>query len=287
MPLVERMTVAGVGLIGGSFARAVRDAGLVGEVRGFGRTAANLAVAHERGLIDHIVTDEAEAADADVIVLAVPVQTCAVLAARFRRYARASTVLTDVASVKATLVDQLERVWGAARTIGAHPIAGGEESGAVAATPDLFQGRRCILTPTSRSDANALGLVRALWEGVGARVEEMTPEAHDAILARVSHLPHVLAYALVRALAGRSTAGRRILDYAGPGFLDATRIAASPAEIWRDIAVTNRRALGEALGEFRSVLDELARLIEAGDDAGLDRVLGAAADVRRGLGGKR
>jgi prephenate dehydrogenase len=128
--------------------------------------------------------------------------------------------------------------------------------------------------------------VRALWEGVGARVEEMTADTHDAILARVSHLPHVLAYALVRAVSGRSTDGRRLLDYAGTGFLDATRIAASPAEIWRDIALANRPALTAALQELRRVLDELVLLIETDDAIGLEAVLGAAADTRRALGSK-
>lgn len=286
MPLVERMTIAGVGLIGGSLAAAARRAGLVGEVLGFGRTAANLEVARARGLIDRIVTDDAAAADADVIVLAAPVETCGALAARFRNAARAGTVVTDVASVKGTLVDALEQVWpDPAQVVGAHPIAGSEASGAGAARADLFEGRRCILTPTPRTAPAALALVRALWEGVGARVEEMSPVTHDAILARVSHLPHVLAYALVAAVADGTTDGRRLLDYAGTGFLDATRIAASPAEVWRDIALTNRAALGEALGEFRVALDALARSIDAGDAAGLERVLAQAAAARRALGG--
>jgi prephenate dehydrogenase len=288
MPLVERMTIAGVGLIGGSLAAAARRAGLVGEVLGFGRTAANLAVARERGLVDRIVTDDAAAADVDLIVLATPVETCTALAERFRRHARASTVVTDVGSVKGTLVAALERVWrdGAGGVVGAHPIAGSEASGAAAAQVDLFRDRLCILTPTARTPPAALALVRTLWEGVGARVEEMSPETHDAILARVSHLPHVLAYALMRAVAGREAEGRRLLDYVGTGFLDVTRIAASPAEVWRDILLANRPALGAALAEMQVALDELVALVEAGDAAGLEAVLAAAARVRRGLGGR-
>jgi prephenate dehydrogenase len=286
MPLVERMTIAGVGLIGGSLAAAAREAGLVGEVLGFGRTARNLEVARERGLIDRIVTDDAAAADADVVVLATPVNTCATLAARFRPHARPRTILTDVGSVKASLVTALEGAWGGAAVVGAHPIAGSEASGAAAAQADLFRGRLCIVTPTPRTAPAALALVRALWEGVGARVEEMTPEAHDAILARVSHLPHVLAYALVRAVADGRSDGRRLLDYVGSGFLDATRIAASPAEVWRDIALANRPALAAALAEFRTALDELVRLVDAGDAGGLEAALAAAAAARRGLGGK-
>ena len=289
MPLVERMTVAGVGLIGGSLALAARDAGLVGEVLGFGRTAANLAIARERGIIDRIVTDDAAAADADLIVLAAPVDTCARLAERFRPHARPTTVVTDVGSVKGTLVAALERAWrdGPGGVVGAHPIAGSEASGAAAAQPDLFRDRLCILTPTPRTPAPALRLVRALWEGVGARIEEMAPETHDAILARVSHLPHLLAYALVRAVTDRRADGRRLLDYVGTGFLDVTRIAASPAEVWRDIVLAFRPALIAALAEMRSALDELVLLIEAGDGRGLEEALGTAATVRRGLGAKR
>ena len=291
MPLVERMTIAGVGLIGGSLAAAARRAGLVGEVLGFGRTAANLAVARERGLVDRIVTDDAAAADTDLIVLATPVETCAPLAARFRRYARPTTVVTDVGSVKGTLVAALERAWGdggdgAGGVVGAHPIAGSEASGAGAAQADLFRERLCILTPTARTPAPALRLVRSLWEGVGARIEEMSPETHDAILARVSHLPHVLAYALVRAVTDRQADGRRLLDYVGSGFLDVTRIAASPAEVWRDIALANRPALTAALAEMRLALDELVTLINAGDARALEEALATAATVRRGLGAK-
>ncbi len=287
MPLVERMTIAGVGLVGGSLAAAARQAGLVGEILGFGRTAANLALARERGLIDRIVTEDTLAADVDVIVLAAPVDACAVLARRFRAAARPSTVVTDVASVKGTLVDALEATWrDPGRVVGAHPIAGSEASGAAAARADLFRDRRCILTPTARTSPAALALVRALWEGVGARVEEMSPATHDAILARVSHLPHVLAYALVGAVAGGTADGRRLLDYAGTGFLDATRIAASPAEVWRDIALANRPALAQALGEFRTALDALVRLVDAGDAAALEQALAAAAGARRALGEK-
>jgi prephenate dehydrogenase len=287
MPLVERMTIAGVGLIGGSLAAAAREAGLVGEILGFGRTAANLNVARERGLVDRIVTDDAAAADADLIVLAAPVATCGALAARFRTAARPGTVVTDVGSVKGTLVDALEAAWpDPARVVGAHPIAGSEASGAGAARADLFRGRRCILTPTTRTGPAALGLVRALWEGVGARVEEMSPATHDAILARVSHLPHVLAYALVAAVADGTADGHRLLDYAGTGFLDATRIAASPPEVWRDIALANRPAISDALREFRAALDALMGSIDAGDTAAVERTLAHAAVARRGLGGK-
>jgi len=288
-PLVERLLVAGVGLIGGSLALAARAAGLVGEVVGFGRSAANLGVARERGIIDCIASDPASAAaGVDVIVLAAPVGTCAALAAAFAPHATTGALLTDVGSVKGTLVRDLEARWaGVGPVVGAHPIAGSEASGAGAARADLFRGRRCILTPTDATDPAALARVRALWEGVGAVVEEMPAATHDQLLARVSHLPHVIAYALVGAVMEARAAGRRPLDYAGSGFADTTRIAASGAELWRDIALANGPALATALAEFRAVLDRIERLIAAGDGEGLAHVLDAAAAARRKLGGAR
>ncbi|HLK10427.1 MAG TPA: prephenate dehydrogenase [Candidatus Binatia bacterium] len=287
-PRFVRMTVAGVGLIGGSLALAARRAGLVGEVVGFGRGAANLALARERGLVDRTADDPAvAAAGADLIVLAAPVGACAGLADRFRPYAAPGALLTDVGSVKGTLVAALEASWqGIGPVVGAHPLAGSEAAGAGAARADLFVGRRCILTPTPRTDAAAVARVRALWEGVGARTEEMPPAAHDALVARISHLPHLLAYALVTAVAGAAVDGRRALDYAAAGFLDTTRVAASRAELWRDIMLANAPALATALAEFRAALDRLDRLVTDGDAAGLTAALETAAGIRRALDGR-
>jgi len=285
-PIFGRLTVAGVGLIGGSLALAARARGLVGEVVGFGRSRKNLEVARARGIVDMVADDAAQAVEgADAIVLAAPVAACIDLAARFRPFARRGTVLTDVASVKADLVEALERCWGdTGPVVGSHPIAGSDESGAAAAKPALFERRLCILTPTARTDPAALARMRALWEGVGARVEEMDAAAHDEILARVSHLPHVVAYALVAALTGMQIGGRHILDYAGTGFLDTTRIAGSRAEVWREIAVANAPALGRALGEFRRALERLEALIAAEDAKGLQAALAEIEAVRRRLG---
>jgi prephenate dehydrogenase len=286
-PLFARLTVAGVGLVGGSLARAARDAGLVGEVVGLGRSAENLRIARERGLIDRIARDPADAvAGADAIVLAAPVAACAPLAEAFAPYARPGTLLTDVASVKGSVVAALEARWrGIGPVVGAHPIAGSEAAGAGAADPALFRGRLCIITPTADTDPGALGRVRALWEGVGARVEEMSPTVHDELFARVSHLPHLIAYALIDALAGVRIEGRSALDYAGSGLRDTTRIAASLAELWRDIALANAPALRAAIAEFRAALDRLERLIAAGDGSGLEAALDAARTLRRRLDG--
>jgi prephenate dehydrogenase len=197
-------------------------------------------------------------------------------------------VLTDVGSVKARMVAALEARWqGVGPVVGAHPIAGSEASGAAAARAELFREQRCILTPTATTDRNALARVRALWEGVGARVEEMAPDVHDQLLARVSHLPHLVAYALAAAVGEARVGGRAALEYAGSGFRDTTRIAASPADLWRDIALDNLPALRGALGEFRSALDRLEALLVAGDAAGLGAALEAARAVRVRLGAGR
>jgi len=285
-PLCARLTVAGVGLVGGSLARAVRDAGLAGEVVGFGRSEANLRVARERGLVDRTTSDPAAAvADADVVVLAVPAGACAGVADAFRPHVRAGTILTDVASVKVAVVAALEARWTSTGPfVGAHPIAGSEASGAEAARGDLFRGRRCIVTPTPTTDPGALALVTKLWAAVGATVEEMAPAVHDEILARVSHLPHVVAYALVGAVGDMAIDGRRVLDYAGSGFRDTTRIAASPAIVWRDILLANVTPVRAALAELRVELEEIERLVAAGDADGLEAALARARNVRGRLG---
>jgi prephenate dehydrogenase len=284
-PLFGRLTVAGVGLIGGSLALAAREAGLVGEVVGVGRSEANLRIARARGIVDRVATDPADAAaGADAIVLAVPVGACAALAEAFRPHAPAGALLTDVGSVKSGLVEALEARWTApGLVVGAHPIAGSEAAGAGAARADLFRGRLCIVTPTPRTRPEAVARVRALWEGVGAHVEEMDARAHDEILARVSHLPHLVAYALVDAVAAARVGGRSVLAYAGSGLRDTTRIAGSRTELWRDIALDNAGPLRRAVAEFRAALDRLEALVAAGDVAGLAAALDGARATRRGL----
>jgi len=255
-------------------------------VVGFGRSRGNLETALARGIIDRIARDDADAATADVILLAAPLAAGPALAARFRPYAAPGTILTDVGSVKAGVVAALERAWTSpALVVGAHPIAGSERSGSQAADGALFRGRRCILTPTTQTAPEALARVRRLWEGVGAVVDVLPGDVHDAILARVSHLPHVAAYALVGAVANASIAGHRVLDYAGTGFTDTTRIAASPAEVWRDILLANAAPLRDALGELRQALDAIERAVASGDAAALEAVLDMASAGRRAIGG--
>jgi len=281
----ERVAIVGVGLIGGSLGLALKRAGLAGHVVGYGRSAANLEVARERGCIDAVATTLDDAArDASLVVLAAPVGRCGELARALRPHAPADAILTDVGSVKGLLVPELERAWvDAARVVGGHPLAGSEAAGAAAAKPDLFRDRRCILTPTPQTGADALARVRALWDAVGARVELLDAELHDAILARVSHLPHLVAYALVEAVASARIGGHEPLPYAASGFRDTTRIAASRGELWRDILVANAPAVRAGLGELRVALDRLDALLAAHDGAGLEAALDAASAVRRRL----
>jgi prephenate dehydrogenase len=281
----ERVAIVGVGLIGGSLGLALRETGLAGEVVGHGRSAANLDVARRRGCVDRVAGGVAEAArGASLIVLAAPVGRCEELARAMRPHAPADALLTDVGSVKGTLVPALEQAWdGGARVVGGHPLAGSEAAGAGAARANLFRDRRCILTPTPATSSEALARVRALWEEVGARVETMDAGVHDEILSRVSHLPHLVAYALVDAVAAARVAGREPLTYAAGGFRDTTRIAASRGELWRDILLANAPAVRAGLGELRRALERLDALLAAGDGAGLEAALDAAAALRRGL----
>jgi len=282
----ERAAIVGVGLIGGSLALAARAAGLIGEVFGLGRSAANLDVARQRGIIDHAVQDPAAIGPVDLVVLAVPVRSTARMAAALLPHLRPGTVVTDVGSVKGEVVAQCEAALPADRPfVGGHPIAGSERAGAAAADAGLFRGAPCVLTPTARTDATALAAVRALWEGGGARVSEMTPAAHDRALAWVSHLPHVVAYALVGALAG---ADGQLAALAGGSWRDATRVAASPAELWRDIFLANREAVLAATDAFGAEVARLRAALAAGDEPALLALLERAVAARgAGQGGGR
>jgi prephenate dehydrogenase len=286
--VADRLVVAGVGLIGGSLAMALRASGAVGEVVGLGRSTANLRVAQRRGLIDRAERDPERAArGADVALVTVPVGTIAPVVEALARALPADAVITDAGSVKGAVVTAVERVLGASagRFCGSHPIAGTEHSGAGAALPDLFVGRRCVLTPTTRTTPLARRRVRALWEAAGMRVEEMPAAVHDHILALVSHLPHVAAYALVNAVTDADAGTRRrALAYAAGGFKDGTRIAASSPEMWRDICLANRSELLRAIDRFRVAVDRLRDAIAADDGDALERALLRACTARRGLG---
>ncbi|MEB2284019.1 MAG: hypothetical protein B6D46_01900 [Polyangiaceae bacterium UTPRO1] len=281
-PVADRLLIAGVGLIGASLGLALRERGAVGEIVGLGRSLDNLRVARRRGAIDRAERDPARATrDVDLVVVATPVGTIAPLVANLVRTLPPTAAVTDAGSVKGAVVAAVERALGAtaARFCGSHPIAGSELAGAAAARRDLLDGRRCILTPTARTAAATRRRVRALWTAAGMRVETMTAVRHDDLYALVSHLPQAVATALVNAAAegGRG----RALAYAGSGFRDVTRIADSPAVIWRDILLANRDPVLAALAAFGAACERLRAAIAAGDGAGIERELGRARRARR------
>ncbi len=265
--LIRRLAVIGLGLIGGSLARALREAGAVGEVVGCGRNPAQLARALELGVADRTCQDPAEAvAGADVVLLSVPVGSMEAIFARIAGHLAPSAVLTDAGSTKASVVAAAVRAFGAVppNFVPGHPIAGTERSGVEAAFAELYRQRRVILTPLDHTDRRAVTLVTRMWQAAGAVVEEMGVEHHDEVLAATSHLPHLLAFSLVDTLA-QMEERTEIFRYAAGGFRDFTRIASSDPQMWHDISMENRAALLKVLAQFRSDLDRLAEAIRDGE----------------------
>jgi prephenate dehydrogenase len=265
--MIERLAIIGVGLIGGSLARALRAAGAVGEIVGCGRSAANLERAVQLGVIDRFSHDPGEAvAGADMVFLAVPLGAMRTTFATIRDHLRPDATMTDGGSVKGSVVADAMAAFGAVplRLVPGHPIAGTERSGVDASFPELYRDRRVILTPLPETDPDALERVERMWESCGARVTCMDVAHHDEVLAATSHLPHMLAFGLVDALA-RMRENDEIFRYAAGGFRDFTRIASSNPVMWRDICIANREALGTMLERFSGELGDLADTIRRGD----------------------
>ena len=282
MFLINRLTIIGVGLIGGSLARALRSKGAVGEVVGVGRGTANLEKAVELGVIDRFSHDPAVGvAGADLVFLATPVCSLVEMTARIAPYLAPGVVVTDGGSVKEGLVAPCEALMPqGCHFIGGHPIAGTEHSGVEASFATLYEGRRCILTPTERTDPAALATVQRMWEVAGSEVVTMDVIKHDRVLAAVSHLPHMVAYALVNAVAGYDRFDENILHYSAGGFRDFTRIASSDPVMWRDIALMNREAVVEMMDYFARYFSQLRDLVTAGDGPGLELFFAASKESR-------
>ena len=286
---IDKLVVVGAGLIGASCALALRAAGAVRDVVGVGRSAANLAAARASGAVDRAFTQDAawtgELAAADVVLVAAPVGQYASLLATIAAHAGAQTIVTDAGSTKQDVVAAARAAMGGrfARFVPGHPIAGSDRSGAAAASATLFADRSVILTPLPETDGAAVACVQQMWERCGARVGRMTPADHDRTFAAVSHLPHLLAFALVAELAARPDAPA-LLAQAGSGFRDFTRIAASSPEMWRDIALANGAALRTELDRYRAALAAIDAQLAAGDGAALEALFARAAAARRGWG---
>ncbi|HTP97439.1 MAG TPA: prephenate dehydrogenase/arogenate dehydrogenase family protein [Burkholderiales bacterium] len=281
-PLLDKLVVYGAGLIGGSFALALKRAKAVRRVVGVGRSRKTLQQALRLRVIDEIAGGDAQALrDADLVLLAMPVAQTAPVLARIAPHLGPRTVVTDAGSTKQDVVSHAARFLGPhlSRFVPAHPIAGAEKTGPQAAKADLYRDRNVVIVPQPQTSAAALRLVKRAWRLCGARVSEMTADAHDRMFAAVSHLPHVLAFALVDEIAQRRDAAT-LFRYTAGGFRDFTRIAGSSPEMWRDICVANRAALLDELERYQAQLDRMAGLIEQGDGDALERLFTRARDAR-------
>ena len=280
--MFERLGLIGCGLMGGSFALALRRAGLVRHIAGFSASPGTTQRALELGVIDTQAGSAAEAAaGADLVLVAVPVAATETTFAAIGATLGADTLLMDVGSTKSDVVAAAERALGEALPcfVPAHPIAGKERAGVDHADAALYQGRHVILTPMATSGASQLTKAQAVWAALGARLVEMTPAVHDTTFAAVSHLPHLLAFAFIDGIA-RQPDGQAILALGGPGFRDFTRIAAADPRMWRDIFLANRQELLAQLRAHQQALAQFEQQIVAGDGAALEQLIAQASGIR-------
>lgn len=265
--MINRLTIIGVGLIGGSLALALKKAGVVGEIVGSSRREEHLKEAMSLGVIDRYELDMARAVKgADVVFLAVPLGAMRKVLQAIKPGLGEDTIITDGGSAKGCLVEDVKSVFGKypKGLVPGHPIAGTEKSGVSAAFPELYKDRRIILTPLDSSDPEAVKTVQSMWEATGAHVECMSVAHHDEVLAATSHLPHMLAFGLVDSLA-RMKDNDEIFRYAAGGFRDFTRIASSDPVMWRDICIHNRDALADMMQRYKEDLTEIETAIREGN----------------------
>lgn len=277
-----KVVVCGVGLIGGSFALALRRAGVVERIVGVGRSAASLTRARELGVIDEAADDWAQALDgADLVLLAAPVGQMDRIMADMAPHLAPGTVVTDAGSTKRDVIEAAYRHLGAqlGSVVPAHPIAGAETSGVDAAFPELYEGKKVVVTPLPENEPRAVLRVREAWSACGAVIHEMPAQEHDRVFAAVSHLPHLLAFGLVHDLAGRANA-EQLFSFAASGFRDFTRIAGSHPEMWRDICIANRQALLGELDQYLAELAYLRALLLSGDGNRLEQLFDDARRAR-------
>ena len=280
--MFEQLGLIGCGLMGGSFALALKRAGLVKRVVGYSKSPSTTERAHQLGVIDAQAPSALQAVSgSDVVLLAVPVAATEATFKAIRHLLTREMLVMDVGSTKHDVVETARRVLG--DQIGAfvpcHPIAGKESAGVIHATPDLYRDHHVVITPIERTGVAQLHKAQAVWEAIGSRVHMMSPQAHDAALAAVSHLPHLVAFAAVDAIA-QQPQGRDFLALAGPGFRDYTRIAASDPQVWRDILLANRHEVIAQSRLLRERLDAFEQAMQAGDGAALEDLIRAVRDVR-------
>ena len=280
--MFEKMVLAGVGLICGSLALDMRRRKLVNEVVGYGRSESNLKFAKKKGLIDSYFLRDADfPGGVDFLMIGTPVETIVPLTETFLPKLEKGCIVSDVGSVKAEIVRGMEKILPKQIPfVAGHPIAGSEQWGAKAARENLFVRHRCVLTPTKKTDKKALKKVAELWRRVGADVEILDPDTHDRVLGVISHLPHVLVFALVNALNRTPLKGVDLKSYCAGGFKDFTRIASSRPELWRDICLMNRRALGRSLSDYIKYLEQLNRWIHDEKGGLLEKEFARAYETR-------
>ena len=280
--MFKKIAIFGVGLIGGSFALALKKAGAVQHVVGVGRTAATLERARELGIVDTVTTSVAEAVQgAELVLIAAPVAQTETILAAIAPHLQPGTVVSDAGSTTSDVVAAARKVLGGkiAQFVPAHPIAGRELNGPDAALADLYVGKKVVLTPLPENAAADVERVAQAWQQCGALIHQLAPQEHDSVFASVSHLPHLLAYALVDDIAGKPHADL-LFQYAASGFRDFTRIAGSSPEMWRDISLANQPALLRELDAYIAQLTKMRALLAAADGRSLERIYANAQQAR-------
>ncbi len=284
--IYDRVALIGLGLIAGSMAHAMRCAGLAGEIVGTARSADTRGVARDIGLCDRVVETAVEAVQgADLVVLAVPIGAMGAVAEEIGPHLKAGATVTDVGSVKRAVIEAVApHIPHSVHFIPGHPLAGTEHSGPRSGFASLFENRWCLLVPGAATDPEALARLRALWEGMGAHVDEMDADHHDLVLAVTSHAPHLIAYTMVGVADDlRRVTDTEVIKYSAAGFRDFTRIAASDPTMWRDVFLSNKDATLEILGRFTEELFALQRAIRTGDGEHLFEYFTRTRTIRRGI----
>lgn len=281
---LNKLVIIGVGLIGGSFALALRNAGLVKHIVGIGRSRQNLQCAVERGVIDEIATDMASALhNADLVFLAMPVGQTAHTMAQIAPHLQANTIITDAGSTKQDVIAAARHhlpLQNRHHFVPGHPIAGTEQSGAQAAQANLYVNKHVILTPPPETSTDAVEQVNQLWQACGAQVSIMPADEHDQVLAATSHLPHLLAFTMMNHLNHSTVDLKNLLRFAGSGLRDFTRIAGSSPEMWRDICLANREALLKQIDGYQNELSALQEMMKSSDGETLEQVFSQARSIR-------
>jgi cyclohexadieny/prephenate dehydrogenase len=285
-PSFQKIALIGFGLIGGSIARAARAQGLAGEIVTTARSDKTRTRVRELGVVDAVVETNAEAVkDADLVILCIPVGACGAVAEEIASHLKPGAIVSDVGSVKGAVVREMApHLPAGIHFVPAHPVAGTEHSGPDSGFPELFINRWCILTPPEGTDPEAVERLRAFWAALGARVEIMTPDHHDLVLAITSHLPHLIAYTIVgTADELAQVTSSEVIKFSAGGFRDFTRIAASDPIMWRDVFLANKEAVLEMLGTFNEDLSKLTRAIRRGDGEALFEHFTRTRAIRRGI----